>query len=111
MPSSGVAKTHQSCPICKHKKCLTVFSNGTAWCHSHNVEGDKPFRYNEELINHKPEYTTPPIPTGDNSKYVFGSIADRNISEETARKYGVKLLYDQQEILLNICILTIQRIL
>ena len=96
MPSSGVAKTHQSCPICKHKKCLTVFSNGTAWCHSHNVEVDKPFRYNEELINHKPEYTTPPIPTGDNSKYVFGSIADRNISEETARKYGVKLLYDQQ---------------
>ena len=41
MSSNGVAKTHQSCPVCKHKKCLTVFTNGTAWCHSHNVDGEE----------------------------------------------------------------------
>ena len=51
MASNGVAKTHQSCPICTHNDCVTVFSNGTAWCHSHCIEGkDKPFKYNQETI-------------------------------------------------------------
>jgi len=93
MSSDGVAKTHQSCPICNHHKCVTVFSNGTAWCHSHNVDGDKPFRYNEEHIETK---ETKKMETTDASKYSFASITDRNISEETARKYGVKVLHDQQ---------------
>ena len=95
MPSNGVAQTHQSCPICKHKKCLTIFSNGTAWCHSHNTEGDKPFRYNHEQIEFRKTQRTESEST-DDSKYSFDSIADRNISEATTRKYGVKVLHNNE---------------
>ncbi len=93
MSSNGVAKTHQSCPVCKHKKCLTVFTNGTAWCHSHNVEGDSPFKYNQEIIETKAEIN---LSKPDASKYVFGALTDRSISEDTARKYGVKVVYNHE---------------
>ena len=91
--SNGVAKTHQSCPVCKHKKCLTVFTNGTAWCHSHNVDGDTPFKYNQEIIETKAEIN---LSKPDASKYVFGALTDRDISEDTARKYGVKVVYNHE---------------
>jgi twinkle protein len=93
MSSNGVIKTHQSCPVCKHKKCLTIFTNGTAWCHSHNVDGDKPFKYNQEIIETKAEVT---LSKPDASKYVFGALTDRGISEDTARKYGVKVVYNHE---------------
>ena len=93
MSSNGVAKTHQSCPVCKHKKCLTVFTNGTAWCHSHNVDGDTPFKYNQEIIETKAEIN---LSKPDASKYVFGALTDRDISEDTARKYGVKVVYNHE---------------
>jgi len=93
MSSNGVAKTHQSCPVCKHKKCLTVFTNGTAWCHSHNVEGDSPFKYNQEIIETKAEIN---LSKPNASKYVFGALTDRSISEDTARKYGVKVVYNHE---------------
>ena len=94
MSSNGVAKTHQSCPVCKHKKCLTVFTNGTAWCHSHCIEGqDKPFKYNEEAIEAK---VTQKIMNADNSRYSFGALTDRKIAEDTARKYGVKVTYNYE---------------
>ena len=93
MSSNGVAKTHQSCPVCKHKKCLTVFTNGTAWCHSHNVDGDTPFKYNQEIIETKAEIN---LSKPDASKYVFGALTDRSISEDTARKYGVKVVYNHE---------------
>ena len=93
MSSNGVAQTHQSCPVCKHKKCLTVFTNGTAWCHSHNVDGDTPFKYNQEIIETKAEIN---LSKPDASKYVFGALTDRDISEDTARKYGVKVVYNHE---------------
>ena len=93
MSSNGVAKTHQSCPVCKNKKCLTVFTNGTAWCHSHNVEGDSPFKYNQEIIETKAEIN---LSKPNASKYVFGALTDRSISEDTARKYGVKVVYNHE---------------
>ena len=92
-------KDHQSCPICGHHKCLTVFSNGNAWCHSHNSDGDSPWNYAEALKNRssetpnpKPQLITPSKPTGD----VFSSLDDRKISEDTARKYGVKVVYNHE---------------
>ena len=94
MSSNGVAKTHQSCPICKHHKCLTIFSNGTAWCHSHCIEGqDKPFKYNQETIEAK---ATQKIISADTSRYSFGALTDRKIAEDTARKYGVKVTYNYE---------------
>ena len=94
MSSNGVAKTHQSCPICTHNDCVTVFSNGTAWCHSHCIEGkDKPFKYNQETIETK---ATQKIISADNSRYSFGALTDRKIAEDTARKYGVKVTYNYE---------------
>ena len=94
MASNGVAKTHQSCPVCGHNDCLTVFVNGTAWCHSHCIEGqDKPFKYNEEAIEAK---VTQKIMNADNSRYSFGALTDRKIAEDTARKYGVKVTYNYE---------------
>tara|TARA_R100001244_G_scaffold129070_1_gene100244 strand:- start:1715 stop:3385 length:1671 start_codon:yes stop_codon:yes gene_type:complete len=94
MSSNGVAKTHQSCPICTHNDCVTVFSNGTAWCHSHCIEGkDKPFKYNQETIETK---ATQKIINADNSRYSFGALTDRKIAEDTARKYGVKVTYNYE---------------
>ena len=94
MSSNGVAKTHQSCPICTHNDCVTVFSNGTAWCHSHCIEGqDKPFKYNQETIEAK---ATQKIISADNSRYSFGALTDRKIAEDTARKYGVKVTYNYE---------------
>ena len=94
MSSNGVAKTHQSCPICTHNDCVTVFSNGTAWCHSHCIEGqDKPFKYNQETIEAK---ATQKIISADTSRYSFGALTDRKIAEDTARKYGVKVTYNYE---------------
>ena len=94
MSSNGVAKTHQSCPICTHNECVTVFSNGTAWCHSHCIEGqDKPFKYNQETIEAK---ATQKISNTDTSRYSFGALTDRKITEDTARKYGVKVTYNHE---------------
>ena len=92
-------KDHQSCPICGHHKCLTVFSNGNAWCHSHNSDGDSPWNYAEALKNRssetpnpKPQLITPTKIEGD----VFSSLDDRKISEDTARKYGVTVVFNTQ---------------
>ena len=92
-------KDHQSCPICGHHKCVTIFSTGNAWCHSHNSDGESLWNYAEALKNKgseapnpKPQLITPSKPTGD----VFSSLDDRKISEDTARKYGVTVVFNTQ---------------
>ena len=94
MPSNGVAKTHQSCPVCGHHKCVSVFKSGSAWCHSHSKTISDYKKACEEVDIFMEEQ---PIETQKNYTNIesaeYGALTDRKISEEVARKYGVQVIY------------------
>jgi len=86
---------HLPCPECKSSDAVSVNEDGSAKCFSceaffPNYTGDK-----------KPTVSTP----NQQSKTLnvnggsFGQLSDRSISVSTAKKYGVKVVYDAQGVI------------
>ena len=88
-------KLHQPCPECGSSDALCINENGTAKC----------FSCGQFLKSSKEDNTMEPLNTiqPNNNSYdnqhgaVFGPLIDRKISKETAQKYGVKVVYNQNQ--------------
>lgn len=93
---NGVKKTHQSCPICGHHKCVSVFKSGSAWCHSHSKTISN---YKTACEEAEADIFVEEQPMESQKNYIniesaeYGALTDRKISEATARKYGVQVIY------------------
>ena len=86
---------HLPCPECKSSDAVSVNEDGSAKCFSceaffPNYTGEK-----------KPTVTTPlqTSKTLNVNGGSFGQLSDRNISVSTAKKYGVKVVYDTQGVI------------
>ncbi len=89
---SKFKKYHLPCPACNSSDAVSVNEDGSAKCFS----CDKFFPKFEE---NKDEFYTPEpksAPLLNVHGASFASLKDRNISSETAKKYGVKVVYDSQ---------------
>ena len=89
------AKTHQPCPLCSSSDALSINTDGSAICFSCNgyikkhVE-DNSTRDNVMISNTKRALE----PEKFASEGQFAALTDRQISLETAKKYGVKVTHD-----------------
>ena len=89
---SKFKKYHLPCPECKSSDALSVNEDGSAKCFS----CDKFFPKFEENTDafYTPEPKPEPLLNVHGAS--FASLKDRAISAETAKKYGVKVVYDSQ---------------
>jgi len=94
-------KTHLPCESCGSSDALCINEDGSTKC----------FSCGEYIINNKEEKMIEPLKkyTSDKSSLdnqygaVYGPLIDRKISKETAQKYGVKVVYnDKQEVVQHI---------
>ena len=88
-------KYHQPCPACDSSDALSVNEDGSAKCFScdeffPNFLKESPA---ETLVKSQPVQET--VRELNAHGGVFAKLSDRNISKETAEKYGVKVVYDQ----------------
>ena len=91
--------THRSCPKCEHKGCFAINEDWSAVCFSCKYTTKdlrKDFDDVDEIVS-RTDYsdrkgTTPRQITIDRGAGVFGPLLDRGISEETAKRYGVRIL-------------------
>ena len=86
-------KTHADCPACGHKKCLTINTDGTAWCHS-CTKYYKNYEEEEDTVE-----TSKPTLIKDSSipnDGGFNPLTDRSIQLDTAKKYGVKSVINKE---------------
>jgi len=75
-------KTHQSCPSCQHKDCLSVYDDGSTFCHSCN----KTTR--EYLVLRTAETVQKERPFSSMSRIARG-FPERGFSAETVKRYSV----------------------
>lgn len=94
--------THLSCPSCEHKGCFSINEDGSGYCFS-----CKKYTSNVETItNIKEVIQSKGSGTASKNKVaytaeeelegMFGALSDRGITEETAKKFGVKIVTDTQ---------------
>ena len=86
---------HLPCPECKSSDAVSVNEDGSAKCFSceaffPNYTGEK------KPTNTAPLQTSKTLNVNGGS---FGQLSDRNISVSTAKKYGVKVVYDTQGVI------------
>lgn len=82
-------KYHLPCPKCKSSDALSMNEDGSAKCFS----CDAFFPKAGEPTNYKTTNTNN-VSQLNNHNSMFAKLTDRNISKETAQKYGVKVTYD-----------------
>ena len=87
---SKFEKYHLPCPDCGSSDAVSVNKDGSAKCFSCDKFFPKFDTDTDEFYT--PEPKTSPLLNVHGSSY--GSIKDRAISSETAKKYGVKVVYD-----------------
>lgn len=94
--------THLTCPSCEHKGCFSINEDGSGYCFS-----CKKYTGNVETITDiKEVLQTKSSGTGSKNKVaytaedelegMFGALSDRGITEDTAKKFGVKIVTDTQ---------------
>ena len=86
-------KTHEDCPACGHKKCLTINTDGTAWCHSCTKYYKN---YEEEEDTVEPSKPTLIKDNSNPNDGGFNPLTDRSINLDTAKKYGVKSVINSE---------------
>ena len=95
--------THRSCPKCEHNGCLAINEDWSAVCFSCNyTTNDLRRDYSDiDSIVRSTDYSQRK-PSGfssqtlDRGAGIFGPLLDRGISEETAKRYGVRILVDSE---------------
>ena len=93
MEQSKFVKYHLPCPSCDSSDALSMNEDGSAKCFScdkffPNLEGGV-----KSVNNYRKETTQPPVQINAHGG-MFAKLSDRNISKETAEKYGVKCVFD-----------------
>lgn len=97
--------THLTCPFCEHNGCFSINDDWTAYCFScKEFRSDIRVSYEGEIETLLS--TADNVMTSDQSLRkeaplsrgagIFGPLKDRGISEETAKRYGVRILVDSE---------------
>jgi len=87
-------KKHQPCPNCGSSDARSINDNGTSKCFSCR----KFFKsYENEQTVEQDEITV--IENKTEQEGVFAPLSDRQISLETAKKYGVRISYDSKGVI------------
>ena len=85
-------KKHQPCPNCGSSDARSINENGTSKCFSCNKffksDGSHIDQESVSVFENKPE-----------QEGVYASLSDRQISLETAKKYGVKISYNTKGVI------------
>jgi|TARA_R100001530_G_scaffold86299_1_gene60077 twinkle protein len=93
---------HKPCPVCNSSDACSINEDGSAKCFScgeffpdyYDTTGEvKPMTATVTKLKTKKENALEVPKNG-----IFARIEDRNISEKTARKYGVKIVYHGNEV-------------
>ena len=94
MADSSVVKRHIACPCGKSSDAYCLYNDGHGFCFSCNehFKNNSTTKTPTEGLNNTVINKTITPPHYPNS--VFGPISDRNITEETCKKFGVELLRD-----------------
>ena len=89
---SKFIKYHVPCHECGSKDAVSVNADGSAKCFS----CDKFYSNYEGNVTPMTNYIKQPTPKPHANVHggIFAKLTDRNISKETAEKYGVKVVYD-----------------
>ena len=89
-----IVQSHLPCPECGSSDALSINDDGSAYCFSctgytkqHNNPQGRPTM---EVVNNN---NNEPIYFADEGQYA--ALKDRDISLETAKKFGVKVTFDQ----------------
>jgi twinkle protein len=89
------AKTHQPCPLCSSSDALSINTDGSAICFSCKGYIKKHVEDNSTRDNVMISNTQRALePEKFASEGQFAALTDRQISLETAKKYGVKVTHD-----------------
>ncbi len=93
MNQSKFVKYHVPCPECKSTDACSINEDGSAKCFSCDAFFPK---YSNGTVMSTENYNKPtPTPKVLNAHGgIFAKLTDRNISKETAEKFGVKVVYD-----------------
>ena len=82
---------HLPCPKCNSSDAVSVNEDGSAKCFSCQAFFPD-YKQNKAVVKTQPKHTKNLNTHGGS----FGQLSDRNISVDTAKKYGVKVVYDSQ---------------
>ena len=89
-------KLHQPCPLCNSSDAVGINEDDSAKCFSCGEffpNYEKPVSLNEVYTRENVTMKEIPI-SQDTYTGVFGALRDRSITEETAKKYNVRVTYD-----------------
>ena len=94
----GFKYTHLSCPSCEHNGCFSINEDGSGYCFSckeyvSEVENVEELAQGKQIRNVKSERSSV---VESELEGMFGALTDRGISEETAKKFGVKIITNTQ---------------
>jgi len=90
---SKFVKYHLPCPDCGSSDALSKNEDGSAKCFSCDKFFPSLERRTMSVENYTKLQTTPPRQINAHGG-IFAKLSDRNISKETAEKYGVKVVFD-----------------
>lgn len=95
--------THRPCPECKHRGCFAINEDWSALCFSCDYTTSdlrKDYSDVDSIIrstDHAQRRPSgPKSQTPDKGAGIFGPLLDRGISEETAKRFGVRILVNSK---------------
>ncbi len=89
------AKTHQPCPECGSSDALSINHDGSAYCFAHAAwlnGANNPYKGSQTMEVINTNHNQEPVSFAEEGQYA--ALKDRSISMETAKKYGVKVTFD-----------------
>ena len=92
----GFVKYHLPCPLCKSSDAVSVNADSSAYCFSCQQYIKEYDMETQPITNGKQEYKDLSV-----SKSDFVEIVDRNLSENTCKKYGVSVKTDSMGSITN----------
>ena len=92
----GFVKYHLPCPLCKSSDAVSVNADSSAYCFSCQQYIKEYDMETQPITNGKQEYKDLYV-----SKSDFTEIVDRNLSENTCKKYGVSVKTDSMGTITN----------
>lgn len=96
-------KVHQPCPACGSSDALCINEDGSSKCFSCGAFTNKNSKITNEEVNQVQSAYKNNTSLDDQYGAVYGPLLDRKISKETAQKYGVKVVYnDNNEVVQHV---------
>ena len=84
---------HKPCHLCDSSDAVSINEDGSGYCFSCN-ERIHDYYGNRDYEDNVQDFKTYKNNTMNSNEGVFQTIKDRNISLDTAKKYGVKVVAD-----------------